>query len=121
MIEIIKEAGTVLRDLPDLAIWILVGILFYKVFIIGGAIGLARFAITNLHDYLVRPKEVIKKFDLSGRFIVHDGTYERFKDLLDLVHEHRRDSYKGRYLHGCDVKWLREAVQEKIEREEGNE
>lgn len=119
MIEIIKEAGTVLRDLPDLAIWILVGILFYKVFIIGGAIGLAKFAITKLHDYLVRPKEVIRKVDFEGNTI-DQHVYEKLMSTIDLVKRHKGNIGLS-CIHNGHAVWLKEAVQEKIEREKGDE
>ena len=114
MLEIIKEAGTILKDLPDLAIWILVGILFYKVFIIGGTINLIKFIVNKVHDYLTKPKEVTTNVRIDNRFITHDGTYRDFLSLLDKIHSHVNTPSKGEYLHHRDVQWMREAIEKQI-------
>lgn len=118
MLEIIKEAGIILKDLPDLAIWILVGILFYKVFIIGGTISLIKYLITKCHSYLTlkdenksKPKEVITKYDINGRFITSDGALGIFNQLLDEMHT--GCGVNSSYIHKRDVEFLLEAIREK--------
>lgn len=118
MLEIIKEAGTILKDLPDLAIWILVGILFYKIFIIGGVITLAKYFINKVHNYLTQkdtnatqPKEVVTKYDIGGRFIKSDGAFGRFNQLLDEMHT--GVNIESKYIHEQDVTFLLDAIREK--------
>lgn len=117
MLEIIKEAGTILKDLPELAVWILIGILFYKVFIIGSSLAFAKYCVNKLHDFLTKPKEVIRKVDVSDRFICHDGTFNRFINLLDKVKAHSEwlnQNLVSKYFHGRDVAWLEKAVERQI-------
>lgn len=118
MIEIIKELASVLKDLPDMAVYIMAGILFYKVFIIGGSISLAKYAINKLHDYLrtnsdnkVKPKEITTRYDIGGRFIKSDGTLGLFNQLLDEIQT--GVNIDSQYIHKSDVDFLLEAVREK--------
>ena len=127
MLEIIKEAGTMLKDLPDLAIWILVGILFYKVFIIGGFISVFKFTVNKVITYLhdkkeieARPKEIITKYEINKRFI--DDAMTEFDVLLDELRLQRMgavsgDGFKSDYIHKSDITFLRNAIAEKKERE----
>lgn len=123
MIEIIKEAGTILKDLPELAIWILVGILFYKVFLVGSALALIKYCVNKLSIYLVlqsnnkfKPREVTTKYDLGGRFITHDGTMDKFLKLLDRMNT--GVSVGSKYIHSSDVEFLLASLREKRERDE---
>lgn len=127
MVEIIKELSKVLKDLPDLAIWIMVGVLFYKVFIVGGILGLIKFfinklysAFLNYNDYKLKPKPktvyVLEKID--NDFICYDGTYLKFKKLISEVKNKRiRQGEKGDYIHSDDVDYLIQAFNEKLERD----
>lgn len=118
MLEILREAGTILKDLPELAIWILLGILVYKIFIVGGVIGLIKFAIGKMHSYLTlrnnnanKPKEIVTKYDIGARFIKNDGTLGVFNQLLDEVHT--GVGINSDYIHKQDVQFLLDAVREK--------
>lgn len=122
MIEIIKELAGVLKDLPDMAIWIMLGILFYKVFIIGGTISLAKYAINKLHDFMSKssdnkhaPKEITTTYDIGGRFISSDGALGLFNQLLDEIHT--GVNIDSHYIHRSDVEFLLDAVREKRLRE----
>lgn len=126
MVEIVKELASVLKDLPDMAIWIMLGILFYKVFIIGGSIGLAKYFINKVHDFSRvnselkhGPKEVTTKYNLSDRFICHDGTFSSFMSLLDEIHS--GCGINSNYIHKSDVDFLISAVREKKNREKNGE
>jgi hypothetical protein len=128
MIELIKEVGVVVKDMPDMAMYALVAILFYKVLILGSWFGVAKLVITKFHDWAVKPREVIKKVDISGDFITCDGTYTSFvaaiKDMKDKINSrdpnHRVGKYtpsSHQYLYSCDVEFMRAAINEKFERE----
>ena len=119
MLEIIKEAGTMLKDLPDLAIWILIGILFYKTLIIGSIFGVVKLVIIKTHDAITKPKVEQKSFTLDGRFICHDGTYDRFISFIDKVVRDNEveSSHKGKYLHRSDVDFIMKAYEEKRDRD----
>lgn len=133
--ELIREVLEVVKDLPDLAIWVLIGILFYKVVIVGSIFGIIKMAIeksynvfelkrddTIEHDkavlksaYLQQLEEQEKKYrheyTLDHEFICHDGTYEDFKSFLRLV------KGESMYIHKNDVDFLRQAYKEKQKRE----
>jgi len=117
MLEIIKEAGAILKDLPDLAIWILVGILFYKVVIVGSIFSVVKLTINKVHDVLTMPKVIKKNITISDKFIVHDGTYDKFLSLIEEIISYNRTvserDYKGNYLHASDVEFIKEAIVEK--------
>lgn len=125
MIEIIKEASTMLKDLPELAIWILVGILFYKIFIIGGIIAVIKLAINKFHDLAknssdnkVKPKEVITKHEIDGLFITDAKV--KFDVLLEKLRSARHfknNLYRSEYIHMTDIDFLLEAIEEKQNRE----
>lgn len=119
MIEIIKEAGAILKDLPDLAIWILIGILFYKTVIIGSIFSVTKLLINKVHDAITKPKVIEKKVTLDDMFITHDGTYEKFKSIIsEMIYYNGGDaSSKGRFLHSSDVEFIKQAIIEKRKRD----
>ena len=116
MIELIKEAGSVLKELPDIAVYILVGILFYKIAILGSIFGIVKLAINKTHDLLTRPKEVTHRYCL-GDYLLDDAAKARFEDLLSEMHKRTNSSFK--YLYESDFDFAIRAFREKIEREDG--
>lgn len=66
MIEIIKEAGVILKDLPDLAIWILLGILLYKILFVGSVFALIKIALNKGFGALDNHVNQPKKFTFRG-------------------------------------------------------
>ena len=46
------------KDLPDLAIWVVIMFYTYKVLVVGSIFGLIRFGIKSIRDVLVKPKRV---------------------------------------------------------------
>lgn len=116
MIEIIKEAGVILKDLPDLAIWILIGILFYKVFIIGSSISLAKYAINKLHSFLTKPSEVITIHKYGAHF-VNTEAQVGFEELLKSLHGFRFDAHRT-YVHESDINLLCDLIKQHKEKKE---
>lgn len=115
MLEIIKEAGTILKDLPELAIWILLGILFYKVVIVGSIFGIIKLAINSAKEVAIKPKEKIIKYDIGKKFIKTDGAHSSFMELLDLLNS--GVSINSDYVHRADVDFLVDAYKEKLEKD----
>ena len=122
MIELIREVGGILKELPDMALYILVGLLFYKVFIIGSSFALAKFGITKLHDYLINKPEKLSvtKFSLDKHFIIHNGTPDMFMELVRKM-KNLSHNTASNYVHESDVYYVIEAIQKKKEREKKNE
>lgn len=125
MIEVIKELSEIVKDLPDLAVWILCGLLFYKVFIIGSGFALARFFIVKVHDYLKAEKKIVVEekvsvISLDGKVITEE--FDSFMKLVDFMRaEHKgyagSGTWKSEYVHGRDIEFAMEAIREKRERE----
>lgn len=66
MIEELKELLKLIQHMPDYVMWVLAGILFYKVFIVGNIYALIRFAIHKLHDYMTKEKVVRTEITYRG-------------------------------------------------------
>lgn len=116
--EDLKELVTLIGDLPQLAVWVLLGFLVYKLAVVGSVYGLIRFAIEKTHSWLMKPK--IEKVEvrpmLDGMCI--SGQLEPFiAQLHRLRNKGTHLTGGGGYLHDCSVQWLKEAIDEKEERE----
>lgn len=122
MIDEVKELIGLIKELPDIALWILAGFAIYKTFIFSSVTGSLyygfKFAVTKLsaaYDAKLNRKPPPKEVNLSHIAITHDGTYDvLLSTLADLRGVRTKDST---YLHSRDVSWLREAIKEKRERE----
>lgn len=120
MLEIIKEAGTILKDLPDLAIWILIGVLFYKVVIIGSIFGIIKLSIVKLHDAITKEKKPEEKrivYEVGDHII--EKAMPKFELLIEKM---KRNNYGGgyshSYIHESDIEWALGAMREREAREE---
>lgn len=97
----------VLKDSPDLAIWVLAIIYGFKVVVVGSVYGTIKHVVNKLHDVLVNPKRKVVQVDVDAklRSMTIDSCYE------DLIAQIERLS-SGRYIHSSDVRWLRAAIDE---------
>lgn len=119
MVDAVKEIMEIIERLPHLAMWILVGLLFYKVVIVGSYFGVARLLILKVHDYLTRPRQPVKdiiEHKIDRFFITSDSTYGYFIAQIHRL-RNRVTSIDTDYIHSRDVKWLADAITEKIERD----
>lgn len=114
MIDELKELANTLLHLPDLALWGIAALLFYKVTIIGSIYGVLRLGIQRAYEYGVARKT--QRVDIEPHIrsiaIDHDGTGER------LIAQITRLAGKGlkfgsQYIHSESVQWLREAIDAK--------
>lgn len=127
MIEELKQLLTMVQQMPEMVLHVLLGFAIYKVIIFLGTsmgiYGTLRLAITKWHDYKVRPVESVVKYDLGKHFITSDSSFEKFQELiLRLRHRRIAKDKTGKvfdYVFADDVQFLIEAYQEKIEREYG--
>ena len=115
----LKELARMLADLPHAALWVIAAVLIYKVSIVGSIYGVLRLAIAKLHDWAVTKKarEVEHKEIrplLDGMCIKAEA--ER---LIAQIHRIRGKgvSIKTEHIHSQSVDWLREAIDDKIERD----
>lgn len=104
-------------NLPTLAVWVLVGYLFYKIAMIGSIYGLIRFGIEKLHDWLAnresrRIENVNIRGHLDGMCITSDGTHNGLIAQIARV-KGKATNINSQYIHECSVDWLRDAITDK--------
>lgn len=122
MIEALKELTIMLKDVPDMAIWILGGFLFYKLFVLGSIVGsitaVVRLAIIKWHDYSTKPKPPVEEIhSIDGYFIGGRKTYGRLLALLSGIKNTSDPDGDLTYIHVSDIDFVMEAVKEKKEKE----
>lgn len=103
------------NDLPALAIWVLVAFYAYKVVIIGSVYGVIRLAIMKMHDWLTSPKRLDVIPQIEG-FTIR----ATMPALIAQLHRVRGKGINGgtEYIHGADIDWLREAIDDKIAKDQ---
>ena len=119
MIDELKQLLTLIQNVPDMVLHVLVGFAIYKTIIfLGTSVGIystIRFTISRWHDFHIKkmsqPKIIEHK--VGEFFIAHDGTYEMFMSLISSI----RNSKISSYIHKSDVQFVIDAVREKKERE----
>lgn len=123
--EELKLLISMVSDLPQMALWVLIGYLLYKLAIVGSIFGVIKLAIDKLHDYKVTQKTlppvkqpIVLEDLLNGICISSDNTRQL------LIAQLRRIGGKGlgyksdsQYIHERTVGWLREAIDDKINKE----
>jgi hypothetical protein len=111
MLVALKDLVLVIKDLPQFALWILGGFLFYKLFVVGSIYGVIRLAINRLYEYLTHPKppvETIVKYDIDKIAIRDHNITAKVIFILERI----RGS--GPYLHSYHINWLEDAIEAKI-------
>lgn len=117
MIDAAKEIIELVKTMPDYALWILLGILFYKVFIAGSWIMVVRLLIIKIHDFLTRP--TIVQHEMCGNPI-DEKVRNDLDTVLYAVRKRGNDKHfvTTSYFHQSDVEWLRNVVYAQIRKEE---
>lgn len=90
--------------LPQMAVWVLVGFLAYKVAVIGSIYGVIRLLIVKLHDWLVRPSVVQLQLGIKP---IDEATAHALNAQIARISG-------GSYVHMSDVQKLREALDAKF-------
>lgn len=105
MIEELKVIVEMIADLPSFALWVIAAFWAYKVIVIGSVYGVIRLAINKFHDFLVKPKDV----DLDTMC----GSINIKKSLILQL---SRIPCQYTQLDPNAVNWLKEAIDEKLQR-----
>lgn len=116
--EELKTLIAMVKELPDLALWVIALFWAYKVVVIGSIYGVIRFVVEKTHSWLTTPKHTLEVKEIRPML---DGMVITGQ-LEPLIAQLRRLAGKGTsintpYIHDRSVDWLREAIDEKIERE----
>lgn len=119
----------VLNKLPGMTMTVLIcaiiGLLVWKLAIIGSIYGVLRLGINKTHDVLMQrlkePPVLIKKevWKIDEELCINDCRYPFLKELNRLKGIRTRGG--SIYIHMSDVDWLREAIDEKIARQSQEE
>src|SRR5690606_22018047 len=112
----LKMLIELVRDLPALAIWLLVAFYGYKVIIVGFIYGVIRFTVDRLHSWLTTPKERLERVDIQG--VINGMTITSGNCHSELVAQLNRVRGKNLgiesdYIHSQSVQWLRDAIDAK--------
>ena len=117
--EELKTLIALIKELPQTALWVLAGYLFFKLAIVGSIYQVIALAITKTHDYLVTKK-------------AREVEYKEIRPMLDgmcikaatdaLVSQIHRLKGKGTgigsdYIHAQSVEWLRQAIDDKMDKD----
>jgi hypothetical protein len=112
MIEILKELAQIFKELPEAAIYVAGGILFYKLTIVGSAYGLARFAISAVRECILdwRRKPTDLRLSLDG-LCIRDSK----ENMIEFIKSLRNDCGESRlshnYVHGSDILRAKELIE----------
>lgn len=110
--EELKLLIGMVRELPGLALWVLVAFYAYKVMIVGSIYGLIRFIVEKTHSWLVTRKtaDVNIRGTIDGMVITHDNSHRALFAQLERLRGKRCGGGGLGYIHGCSVEWLRDAI-----------
>lgn len=112
--EELKLLVEMVAGLPSMVLWVVAFFFVYKVIVIGSVYGVIRFVTQKLYEWGVseRRKEIRPMLD---GICIH-GTVNGVMDQLNRV-AGRGTGIGGKYIHNVSVKWLEEAIDDKIEKD----
>jgi hypothetical protein len=119
--EELKLLIGMVADLPQMALWVLIGFLIYKLAVIGSIYGVIHAAINKAHDYAIKRKELpAVNQEIHLEDILNGITISSDNTMQQLIRQIKRAAGKGvgiesQYLHRQSVEWLRQAIDMKEE------
>lgn len=121
--EELKLLVQMVASLPTLAVWVIVAFYVYKISIIGSIYGCIRFGMNKLHDWAITRKtvapitqEINFEDKLHGICISSDSTINMLMQQIQRLKGIGGFS-RAMFIHLDDVNWLRDAINEKLEKE----
>lgn len=117
--EELKILVDMVAHLPQMALWVLLGFLAYKLAIVGSIYGVIRFVTAQVIDWLrekkaqpIETKEV--RYMLDGLCIT--GQLDMLISQLTRIGG-KGTNIQSTYIHNCSINWLREAINDKEEKD----
>ena len=110
--EFIEQLIDVLKEAPDLAIWVVAIIFAYKALVVGSIYGVLKYLANKLHDVIVFKKieyvekEVFRDFFYDKNLdivLVNNETRDKMLYLLELIHKEFPNIINSEYLHQSQV------------------
>lgn len=115
--EEIKELINAITNLPQLAVWVLAGYLVYKLATIGALYATIRFVAEKAFGYLsLKKTNYVETRVLMDGMLTH-GTAEAFMNQMRRLPGIGQTT-KSNYIYNDHIKWLREAIDDKIAKDE---
>ena len=107
-------------NLPSMALWVIAFFFAYKVIFVGSVYGVIRFVAGRLFDWLNQKKT--REVEYKEIRPMLDGLCVKAQTdrLMAQLHRLRGRgmSIKSEYIHDCSIDWLREAIDDRIARDE---
>jgi hypothetical protein len=101
---------TMVKDLPAMALWVLVGFWAYKVIFVGSVYGVIKLAIAKTHDVMIARKVEFKQMRPILDRMTIDGEVDYLIAQICRIKGKKTGSI---YIHNASINWLREAIDEK--------
>ena len=115
--EALKILVDMVKELPDMAIYIVLAYFIYKTLIIGSIYGAVKFVTKMIHDVMIvkkTQKKEIVEVEMRGAIDSITITHNLPALMVQIkrIRGIRKDS---QYIHNQDIEFLCEAIDEKIE------
>lgn len=122
--EELKIIVDMVAKLPQMALWVLIGLWAYKIAVVGSIYGVIRFVVGKAHDYLVHRKTIpveVRQVELRPVLdgVVLKGSIDALVAQLHRIRMHNNRQTGLTYMHENSVEWLRVAIDEKIAKDVG--
>jgi hypothetical protein len=118
--ETLEILINLVKDLPDLALWIIGIYFFFKLAVVGSFYQLTALSINKLHDVImakkIEPPVVVEHIDKIDSMVMKHCASDLLKQIKRLPGI-ALSTETLNYIHSSDVEWLKEAIDEKLERE----
>lgn len=111
----LKLLAEMVAGLPAMALWVIAFFFGYKVVVVGSIYGVIRFVAARMFDWL-SGRASNARISLDG--LVISGSMEGLIAQLHRVRNICNHSFGGGYLHNDSVSWLREAIDDKIAKDD---
>lgn len=114
----LKLLVEMVANLPSMALWVIAFFFAYKVVVIGSIYGVIRFGIDKMHSWLTTPKHEINTKEVRPMLdgMVIRGNLESFMGQLHRIRG-KGINIDSEYIHQASVEWLRDAIDDKIEKD----
>lgn len=110
MIEILRELALIFKDLPESAVIVAGGILFYKLAIMGSFYGIARFLIQSLRDCIIDHKNKPEEVSVDGIVLsTSKGSFLSFLSSLKNLSSSPGNYFQ--YIHDSDLRRALELIE----------
>ncbi len=108
--EELKSLIEILKDMPEMVIWLVAFYFFFKVVVVGSVYGVLKLLITKAHDAIIAKKTIINEQNiyLQDHVISHTGRAPEM--LLELIHRMKQTT--GTYIHESDIQRVMEVLDE---------